>query len=106
MKTLKSFLLIVILAGTAVAQDAALPYIPLPAALDRVLRDYEKARTGSDPEALAALFTEDGFVMSNGKPPVRGREAIRAAYANAGGPLSLRAYAQATSGPIGYIIGS
>jgi hypothetical protein len=44
--------------------------------------------------------------MSNGSPPVRGREAIRAKYANAGGSLSLRALAWATEGKVGYIIGS
>ena len=84
---------------------APLPSINLPDALDRVLRDYEKAWEGKDPAGLAALFTEDGFVMSNGKPAVRGREAIRAAYANAGGPLALRALAYSIDGDTGYIIG-
>ena len=87
------------------AAPAPLPSITLPDALDRVLRDYEKAWEGKDPAGLAALFTEDGFVMSNGKPAVRGREAIRAAYANAGGPLALRALAYSTDGNTGYIIG-
>jgi ketosteroid isomerase-like protein len=83
----------------------ALPSVTLPPELDRVLRDYERAWTAHDAAALAALFAEDGFVMSNGRPPVRGREAIRAAYANAGGPLMLRAFAWSTEGKVGYIIG-
>jgi len=87
------------------APTAALPSIALPPELDRVLRDYERAWKGHDAAALAKLFAEDGFVMSNGSPPVRGREAIRTAYANSGGPLALRALAYATEGDVGYIIG-
>lgn len=81
------------------------PSIELPPHLDRVLRDYEKLWTAKDASGLAALFTEDGFVMSNGKPPVRGRAAIREAYANSGGPLFLRAFAYSIDGSTGYIIG-
>jgi len=84
----------------------ALPSIALPAELDRVLRDYERAWRARDPAALAVLFAEDGFVLANGRPPVRGRDAIRAAYADGGGPLTLRALAYATEGPVGYIIGA
>ena len=83
-----------------------LPSVALPPALDRVLRDYERAWQARDPTALAALFAEDGFVLSNERPPVRGRAAIRAAYKDGGGPLSLRALAYATEGPVGYIIGA
>ncbi len=84
----------------------ALPSVELPPALDRVLRDYERAWEARDAAALAALFTEDGFVLSNGRPPVRGRDAIRAAYADGGGPLVLRALAYATEGAVGYVIGA
>jgi ketosteroid isomerase-like protein len=101
--------LLVAVAGFAPAQQStpapALPFVELPPALDRVLRDYERAWRARDPAALAELFTEDGFVLANGNPPVRGRAAIRAAYANGGGPLSLRALAYATEGRVGYIIG-
>jgi ketosteroid isomerase-like protein len=83
-----------------------LPPVDLPPALDRVLRDYERAWQARDPVALAALFAEDGFVLANGRPPVRGRAAIREAYKDGGGPLSLRALAFATEGPVGYIIGA
>jgi ketosteroid isomerase-like protein len=89
-----------------VDSPAALPSVALPAALERVLRDYERAWQARDPAALAALFAEDGFVLANGRPPVRGRAAIRNAYKDGGGPLSLRALAYATEGPIGYIIGA
>jgi ketosteroid isomerase-like protein len=81
------------------------PSIQLPAELDRVLRDYEQAWTGKNAAGLAALFTEDGFVLSNGSPAVRGRAAIREAYAQAGGPLFLRAFAYSIDGSTGYIIG-
>jgi uncharacterized protein (TIGR02246 family) len=82
-----------------------LPSLALPPELDRVLRDYERAWKAREAAALAALFAENGFVMSNGSPPVSGRAAIREAYANSGGPLALRAFAWATEGKIGYIIG-
>ena len=92
--------------SATVDSPAAVPSVALPAALDRVLRDYERAWLARDPAALAALFTEDGFVLANGRPPVRGRAAIRDAYRDAGGPLSLRALAYATEGPVGYIVGA
>lgn len=82
-----------------------LPSVTLPPELDRVLRDYERAWQARDAAGLAALFTEDGFVLSNGRPPVRGRAAIREAYATSGGALSLRALAFATEGKTGYIVG-
>ena len=85
---------------------APLPSVVLPPELDRVLRDYEKAWQGHDAAALAELFAEDGFVMASSRPPVRGRAAIRAAYAKAGGALALRALAFSTSGDAGYIIGA
>jgi ketosteroid isomerase-like protein len=87
------------------ADVAPQPSVVLPAELDRVLRDYETAWRARDAEALAKLFTEDGFVLSSGKPPVRGRAAIRAAYAKSGGPLALRAFAHSVDGSVGYIIG-
>lgn len=79
--------------------------VALPPELDRVLRDYEKAWQARDAAALAQLFTEDGFVLSNGKPPVRGRSAIEKAYSDGGGPLALRAFAYSVDGARGYIIG-
>jgi ketosteroid isomerase-like protein/predicted enzyme related to lactoylglutathione lyase len=79
--------------------------VTLPPELDRVLRDYERAWQAKDPAGLAELFTEDGFVLGNGRPPVRGRAAIREVYAGAGGALHLRAFAFATAGDVGYILG-
>ena len=92
-------------AASPAAVVASLPSVTLPPALDRVLRDYEGAWRAHDADALAKLFTEDGFVLAGGRPPVRGREAIRAGYSNAGGPLALRPLGYAAEGPIGYIIG-
>jgi ketosteroid isomerase-like protein len=83
-----------------------LPSVDLPPELDRVLRDYERAWHAKNAEALARLFTKDGFVMGNGAPPARGREAIRRAYARSGGPLVLRALAFETEKSIGYIVGA
>ena len=86
-------------------EPAPLPSITLPAPLARVLADYEQAWQAKDAAALAALFAEDGFVLSSGSPPVRGRAAIQSHYTGQGGPLALRALAFATEGSIGYIIG-
>jgi len=93
--------------GTARAAepDGPLPSIALPAELARVLTDYEAGWRAGDGVALAALFTEDGFVLPNGRPPVRGRDAIRKFYGGPGGALVLRAFAFATEGRIGYILG-
>lgn len=80
--------------------------VTLPAPLDRVLRDYELAWSKGDAKALAALFAEDGFVMSMGDTPVRGRDQIAARYTGSGGaPLSLRAIAFSTEGSTGFILG-
>lgn len=84
-----------------------LPSITLAPELERVLRDYETAWRKGDAPALAALFSVDGFVMQNGKPPVRGRAAIQAAYTGAsGGTLRLRALAVGTADTIGFIVGA
>ena len=103
-----SFALMLLANHTLQAQASASPGMPdvaLPAPLARVLTDYEKAWQNKDAGALAALFADDGFVLSTGTPPVRGRQAIEKRYAGAGGPLSLRAFAFATDGRIGYILG-
>jgi ketosteroid isomerase-like protein len=95
------------LALTAGLQQADVPQpsVKLPPELARVLTDYEAAWRKRDAVALANLFAEDGFVLSNNRPPVRGRAAIQHAYKGAGGPLALRAIAFATEGSVGYIIG-
>ncbi len=92
--------------GAQTPRGETLSSIPLPPPLERVLRDYEKAWQARDAPALAALFEEHGFVLASGRLPVRGRAAIRAAYANSGGPISLRALAYATESSVGYIIGA
>ena len=92
-------------AQPAAPAAAAHASVTLPPALDRVLRDYERAWTARDPDALAALFAEDGFVLRTGAPPVRGRAAIRDVYRGAGGPLTLRAIDFAHAEGVGYIIG-
>ncbi|HEY0019949.1 MAG TPA: DUF4440 domain-containing protein [Longimicrobium sp.] len=113
MRLLKSAALLAILciaAPPAVrAQEAApapLPTATLPPEIERVLRDYERGWAAGDEAALAALFAEDGFVLQNGRPPVRGRTAIQQAYAQGGGPLRLRALGYAADDSVGYIVGA
>lgn len=95
----------VALATAQVPAPSALPSVALPKDLARVLTDYEAAWRNKDAAALGALFAEDGFVLSGGAPPVRGRAEIQRFYTGRGGPLSLRALAFAAKGPVGYIIG-
>lgn len=82
------------------------PAIVLPPELDRVLRDYEAAWTSGNQQGLAALFTDDGFVLSNGQPPVQGRAAIAEHYADAGGALTLVALAYSVGDTVGYLVGT
>lgn len=89
--------------GTPPQAPAPLPTITLPPELDRVLRDYEKHWKANDGNALSELFTEDGFINRNGW--IRGRDAIRQAYARSGGDLRLRAVGYAAGDTVGYIIG-
>ena len=94
-------------AQTPAPAEAPLPSVVLPPALDRVLRDYERAWRSGDASAVAALFAEDGYVLQSGRNPIRGRAAIANAYkGQAGGPLRLRAFAYATSDTSGYILGA
>ena len=86
----------------AAAQE---PSVKLPPELARVLTDYEAGWRAGDGAALARLFDEDGFVLPNGGPPVRGRAAVQRYYKGPGGPLVLRAFAFAAEGPVAYIIG-
>ena len=100
---------VLLLARTATAADPAAeppqPSLKLPPELARVLTDYEAAWSARDPAALARLFAEDGFVLPGGSAPVRGRAAIEQHYKGSGGQLALRAFAFATEGPVGYILG-
>lgn len=88
------------------ATPAALPSVELPPELDAVLRGYERAFRAKDAQALTALFTEDGFALPEGRPPVRGREGLRQAFAQVGGPLSLRALAYRQQGDLATVIGA
>jgi ketosteroid isomerase-like protein len=80
--------------------------VSLPAEVDRVLKDYEKAWIAKDTEALAKLFTSDGMALPSGQMPAQGAESISKAYApSVGGALNLRAFAYGASGDLGYVIG-
>lgn len=99
-----AFVLFLALAAPAAA--APPPSVTLPPGLDRVLRDYERAWAAGDTAALARLFAPGGMALPNGRPPARGAEEIRAAYAaGSGSPLSLRALDFAVSGDLAYVIG-
>ncbi len=105
---------LMLVTGPLLAQDlpeptksTELPDAALPSDLDRVLRDYERAWRAGDAKAIASLFTEDGFLLQNNRPPIRARPAIQAAYEGVrGGPLRLRALAVAAGDTIGYIVGA
>ena len=76
MRSLLLRIMLLVLAGTSIAaQQAAKSQeasIKLPPSLARVLTDYERGWKAGDAAALAILFTEDGFVLSPGQPPVAG----------------------------------
>ncbi len=91
-------------ATAAIAQTP--PSVALPADVERVLRDYEKAWGANDPAALARLFTADGMALPSGQLPALGADSIRKAYSTgAGSPLFLRAIAHGGSGDLAYVIG-
>ena len=77
----------------------------LPAELARILSQYETAWRHGDGAALANLFDDQGFVLGNGSPPIRGRAAIREYYKGPGGPLVLRAFAFGAEESVGFIVG-
>lgn len=87
------------------AVEASEPSVKLPPELARVLTDYEAGWRTGDAAALASLFAEDGYVLPQGRGPVKGRAAIQKLYTRTGSPLSLRAIAYSTSGDVGYILG-
>jgi len=103
-----SLLLFMLSAGSLLAQQSSQSAdvsVALPPELARVLTDYEAGWKAGDAAALSRLFAEDGFVLPEGQPPVKGRAAIQKLYTSRGAPLSLRAFAYATHGDVGYIIG-
>lgn len=105
---LLNLLLIAFGTGLVPRQQVSTPAdtsIVLPPELARVLTDYEAGWKAGDANALALLFTEDGFVLPSGQLPVRGRASIRKLYTRSGSPLSLRAFAYGMQGEVGYIIG-
>jgi ketosteroid isomerase-like protein len=87
-------------------RGGAAPSEQLPVELAVVLRAYEVAWQAHDAAALAALFTEDGWVLSNGRPPVHGRAAIAERYAGSGGPLALRSLHWERQGDLAIIVGA
>jgi len=77
-----------------------------PAEFANVLRAYEVAWQARDAAALTELFTEDGWVMSSGRPPVHGHAEIAERYKNSGGPLALRCLHWEQQGNLAIILGA
>jgi ketosteroid isomerase-like protein len=107
-----SLILLTLGAGAIAAQQttksavgSAVTPVTLPPVLARVLTDYEAGWKAGDAAALASLFAKDGFVLPDGQPPAQGWAAIRKLYTGSGSPLSLRAFAYAMCGDVGYIVG-
>jgi ketosteroid isomerase-like protein len=97
-----------LVASSAAGQQegpAGEPSVDLPPELARVLTDYQAAWKNGDAAAMAGLYAKDGFLLPNGKTPIRGRDSILKYYSGHGGSLSLRAIAYAAEGRVGYIIG-
>ncbi len=109
MRSVLLLILMLMLGGTSItAQESAKSpevSITLRRSLARVLTDYERGWKAGDAAALAQLFMEDGFVLSPGQPPVKGRVAIQRLYTGRGSPLSLRVFAYAINGDLAYIVG-
>ena len=92
--------------GPAPAPAQGLPSVKVPADVDRVLRDYEKAWAANDARALAALFAEDGIALPSKQPPARGRDNIARAYSGGGAmPTYLRVIDYRSSGDLATIVG-
>ena len=98
---------LLLLASSAIGQEGAArqPSVELPAELERVLRDYERAWAAGDEGALAQLFTEDGFV-SGERGWIHGRAAIEQEYENAQSDLRLRAVSFSRDETTAFIVGA
>ncbi|HSN71175.1 MAG TPA: DUF4440 domain-containing protein [Steroidobacteraceae bacterium] len=107
MRFLLPLLCLIALLSARTSLGEQLPSVTLPPELARVLEDYRRAWEANDPGALAQLFVADGVALPNGRPPARGAESIRAAYAKiAGSPLALRAFDYSISGDLAYVLGA
>jgi uncharacterized protein (TIGR02246 family) len=83
-----------------------LPSIELPAALDQVVRDWERFAKAADAPAIAALFAEDGL-FSQPTGWVRGRDAIRSAAGNQPpADLRVRAHQVSAGDSVATVVGS
>jgi|GEM_PF-1687258 len=92
--------------GSTSGTGGSLATVALPPELDRVLRDYERHWAAGDEAGLASLFTDDALLLPSAFPAVRGRAAIRQAYADVVVPVRLRAVAYAASDSVGYVVGA
>ena len=83
-----------------------LPAVELPAEIDQVIRQWERATKAGDPSSLTALFTADGL-LGDASGWVRGSEAIRAAAINFNlEDLRVRAHGYSVADTIATVAGS
>ncbi len=99
------FILILFLITSDFTLAQPTPKVELPDELQRVLTDYETHWKNNNAEALANLFTENGFILRPRNAPTRGKANIEEAYQSSGGDLRLSAYDYHVDGNLGYIIG-
>ena len=83
-----------------------LPFVTLPADLDRVLREFERAWPARDNKiALSELFTDDG-IFRYADDWVRGRPAIRMMLVGEATPLRMRAQEFEADDLLGHVAGA
>lgn len=108
----KALAMIILIAITAKSlqtlaqkEQQKLSSIELPVDFQKTLTDYEHSWKTSNTQALARLFTKNGYVLTPDRPIVQGRSNIQKIYAQAGGNLFLEAHGYDIHGDIAYIIG-
>ena len=77
--------------------------------IEKEIAEYLAALERSDVETIAAGFTEDGYLIPDSGPPIRGRQAINDWYRDsfAGGPRKVTAQTLeiGADGDMAYLIG-
>lgn len=97
---------ILMMSASAQSQAPEFPQtVSLPPDLQSVLSKYQEAWQNSESKTLANLFSEDGFVLANGRTPIKGRNQIEEYYSNSGSPIFLRPFAFQVDDNLAYILG-
>ena len=80
MRVLPTIVLLTLFAGRAPTADVT--EVELMQAAIELGRQYDANYANKNPAAMAALYSQDGLLVSPSGPIVRGREALRAYYTN------------------------